>query len=54
MSDQPEDQYDEAETARRRDEIIRRMINTPPKPHRESSPKAARKRGQSADSSADK
>jgi hypothetical protein len=30
-----EDQYSEEETARRRDEVIRRMANTPPKPHSE-------------------
>jgi len=26
------DQFDETETARRRDEVIRRMANTPPQP----------------------
>jgi hypothetical protein len=29
------DQYSEAETARRRDEWLRRSLNTPPKPHKE-------------------
>jgi hypothetical protein len=28
----PDDQYSEEETARRRDQVIRQMINTPPKP----------------------
>jgi hypothetical protein len=27
--------YSEAETARRRDAVIKRMLNTPPKPHSE-------------------
>jgi hypothetical protein len=27
-------QYSEAETARRRDEAVRRALNTPPKPHK--------------------
>lgn len=27
-----DDQYTDAETARRRDEVIRRMANTPPQP----------------------
>jgi hypothetical protein len=26
-------EYDEAETAKRRDEVLRVMLNTPPKPH---------------------
>jgi len=30
-----EDQYSEKEAAARRDEIIKRMIATPPKPHSE-------------------
>jgi hypothetical protein len=30
-----EDQYSEQETARRRDTVIKRMLNTPPKPHSE-------------------
>jgi hypothetical protein len=29
-----DDRYSEEETARRRDEVIRRMINTPPQPRR--------------------
>jgi hypothetical protein len=29
----PDDQYSEAETARRRDAIIKNMIAMPPKPH---------------------
>jgi len=28
-----EDQYSDEEIARRRDDVIRRMANTPPKPH---------------------
>jgi hypothetical protein len=30
-----DDQYSEQETARRRDAVIKRMLNTPPKPHSE-------------------
>jgi hypothetical protein len=30
MIKKQDDQYSEAETARRRDEVIRRMANTPP------------------------
>jgi hypothetical protein len=30
-----DDQYSEQEIARRRDETIKRMLNTPPKPHAE-------------------
>jgi len=30
-----EDQFDDQETARRRDAVIKRMIATPPKPHSE-------------------
>jgi hypothetical protein len=29
------DEYSEAEAARRRDDAIRRALNTPPKPHKE-------------------
>lgn len=29
------DHYSEQETARRRDAVIKRMLNTPPKPHSE-------------------
>ena len=35
----PSEQYSDDETARRRDEVVRRMINTPPQP-RKISPKA--------------
>ncbi len=36
MKDQKSsDQYSEQETARRRDAVIKRMLNTPPKPHSE-------------------
>lgn len=33
---QPGDQYSEAETIRRRDEAVRRALNTPPKPYKDS------------------
>ncbi len=31
--EEPDDQFTPAEAARRRDEIVRRMIATPPTPH---------------------
>jgi hypothetical protein len=38
------EQYSEQETDRRRDEIVRRMLNTPPKPHA-TRPNAAKEAG---------
>ena len=35
MGKDQEDQYSPEETARRRDEAIRRALNTPPKPQKE-------------------
>jgi hypothetical protein len=36
MKKQPQDEVDpDEEIARRRDDVIRRMANTPPKPHKE-------------------
>lgn len=32
MSKKDSEQYSSAETARRRDEVVRRMVNTPPQP----------------------
>jgi hypothetical protein len=32
MSDKNSDTYDEQEAAKRRDEVVRRMANTPPQP----------------------
>jgi hypothetical protein len=51
----PDDQFSDEEIARRRDDVIRRMANTPPKPHaaikggkapvkKKPSPKNARKK----------
>jgi hypothetical protein len=37
-----DDQYSAEETARRRDEAIRRALNTPPKPHKEIAGKSGR------------
>lgn len=36
MSDTPKDQDEltEEEAAKRRDEVLKRMLNTPPKPHK--------------------
>jgi hypothetical protein len=33
MIDTADDQYPPEEAARRRDEVIKRMLNTPPQPH---------------------
>jgi hypothetical protein len=33
MSDERDDQYPPEEAARRRDEVVKRMLNTPPQPH---------------------
>ena len=33
MAKQMDDQFTDEEIARRRDDVIRRMANTPPKPH---------------------
>jgi hypothetical protein len=33
VGDPKDDQYTSDETARRRDDVLKRMLNTPPKPH---------------------
>jgi hypothetical protein len=35
MAGSKDEHYSEQETARRRDAVIKRMLNTPPKPHSE-------------------
>jgi hypothetical protein len=35
MDNRKDEQYSEQETAQRRDAAIKRMLNTPPKPHSE-------------------
>jgi hypothetical protein len=40
---QPEESYNEDEVARRRDEVIRRMANTPPQPKASPRPKKKKK-----------
>lgn len=47
MSKQPNDEYTPEEAARRRDEVIRRMANTPPQP-RAKTPAHRPKRGKRA------
>jgi hypothetical protein len=42
MADDLGDGHSEREIARRRDEAIRRALNTPPKPHKESVGKSER------------
>jgi hypothetical protein len=44
MARKQDEQYTPEETARRRDEAIRRALNTPPKPHSEIAGKSGRKR----------
>jgi hypothetical protein len=39
-----DDAYPSEETARRRDEVVKRMLNTPPQPRRAKQPKDAKKR----------
>ncbi|MDB5407747.1 MAG: hypothetical protein JWL84_2659 [Rhodospirillales bacterium] len=43
--DDSDEGFDPQETARRRDEAIRRALNTPPKPHSEMIGKGARPSG---------
>lgn len=44
MAQKPnDDSVSETETDKRRDEVVRRMLNTPPKPH--PKPKEGRRRG---------
>ena len=51
----PEDElYDDAEIVRRRDEALRRALNTPPQPHKTDKPKTPRKRGTGGDTSGGK
>lgn len=40
----PDDEFDPKETARRRDEVIRRMANTPPRHETKSHPRKKGKR----------
>lgn len=44
-NDQPADDYSPEEAARRRDEVIRRMANTPPQPRVSPQSKRAKKAG---------
>jgi len=43
MKARKDEQYSSEETARRRDEAIRRALNTPPKPQRDIAGKSGRK-----------
>ncbi len=40
MKDPAQDTYSEEETERRREAILKRMLNTPPQPRKGSKPKA--------------
>jgi hypothetical protein len=46
MVDSPAAQYSDEEIARRRDDAIRRALNTPPKPHKEMVGKSDRAKTQ--------
>jgi len=48
MREKPDDQFDAEETARRRDEVIRRMANTPPQHRKAKAPTRRRKSGKRA------
>jgi hypothetical protein len=41
-SKRKEESYSEQEAAKRRDEVLKRMLNTPPKPHKKKRSKAKR------------
>ena len=43
MNDKPLDELSEAEAARRRDEVVKRMLATPPQPRKGRAPKDAAK-----------
>ena len=45
MSDPPKDQDEltEEEAAKRRDEVLKKMLNTPPKPHKDKTKEPAKK-----------
>lgn len=49
-----EAEYSEEETARRRDEVVRRMANTPPQPNGKPKPRPKRKRPAASDQAARK
>lgn len=46
MPDRSDDEYSPEEAARRRDEVIRRMANTPPQPRVSPQSKRAKKAGE--------
>lgn len=43
MPDSKNDQFTDEETAKRRDEALRRMLNTPPQPRKENEAKKPKK-----------
>lgn len=43
MPQKPDEHFSEAESSRRRDEVIRRMANTPPQPKASHHPKMEKK-----------
>jgi hypothetical protein len=47
-------QLSEAEIARRRDEAVRRALNTPPRPYKESKAGAKKTKASASDASSDK
>lgn len=47
-----DDHFSDKETARRRDEVIRRMANTPPQPHAKATTRPAGKKKTTAEGQA--
>lgn len=54
MIERESDNFSEQETVRRRDEVIRRMANTPPQPKSKTPNRPKRKRKAGASRAADK
>ena len=49
MAREQDENYSADEIARRRDEVVRRMANTPPQPKKASSPRLGKKKSSASD-----